>query len=285
MSRKLSAIKNKGITVLKYRQFGLGVLIVASLCVACVRNGRQPLPVASTTITVYAAASLQDAFKQIGSAFEAQHPGTKAVFNFGGSQQLAEQIGQGAPADVFASANTKLMDTVIKTGRIASGSQQVFAHNRLVLITPKSNPAGMQTLSDLATPGLKLVLAAKAVPVGQYTLDFLGKASATPEFGAAFSQTVLSNVVSYETDVRSVFAKVSLGEADAGIVYSSDVVADKQNTVTRIEIPDPLNTLAVYPIAALKDSPQLELAQQFVAFVRSEAGQNILTRQGFGEAK
>jgi molybdate transport system substrate-binding protein len=232
-------------------------------------------------ITVYAAASLREAFNDIGRQFSAKHAGARVTYSFAGSQQLAEQIGYGAPADVFASANTRLMDAVIKTTRVTSGTQQIFTRNRLVVVLPRNNPASIRTLKDLSKPGLKLVLAAKAVPVGQYSLDFLNKASTKAEFGKTFSQSVLSNVVSYEEDVRAVFGKVSLGEADAGIVYSSDVAADKKNTLRTIAIPDNLNTLAAYPIAPLNDSRNAALAQAFVDFVMSIDGQATLAKYGF----
>ena len=233
------------------------------------------------TLTVFAAASLKDAFSEIGKNFEAANPGVKVAFNFAGSQQLAQQLKQGAPADVFASANSTQLNAVVTAGRIVSDTAHTFARNRLVTIVPAHNPAKLQTLRDLAKPGLKLVLAAKPVPVGQYSLDFLGKASAQPEFGATYSQSVLANVVSYEDNVKAVLTKVALGEADAGIVYSTDVTLDLKDKVTQIVIPDALNTLAAYPIAAIQDSPQAELAQQFVNYVLSAEGQKILIRNGF----
>jgi molybdate transport system substrate-binding protein len=235
----------------------------------------------SGNITVFAAASLRDAFNEVGKNFEAANPGTKVTFQYAGSQQLAEQIGFGAPADVFASANTRLMDAVVKTTRVNANDPRTFVRNRLVVVYPKSNPARLRTLKDLAKPGLKLVLANKTVPVGSYSLDFLNKASAKPEFGATFSQTVLTNVVSYEEDVRAVFNKVQLGEADAGIVYRSDVVADKAKDVGTIDIPSDLNTIATYPIAPLKDSSNLPLAQAFTQYVLSPAAQTVLVKYGF----
>jgi len=230
---------------------------------------------------VFAAASLTDAFNEVGKAFEAANPGAKIAFNYAGSQQLAQQIGQGAPADVFASANAAQMEAAIKTGRVVSGTAQTFARNRLVVITPKTGPNPITQLKDLAKPALKVVLADKAVPVGGYALDFLRKASATPDFGAAYSQTVLANVVSYEQDVKAVLSKVALGEADAGIVYATDVLGDSASKVNRIDIPDALNTVAVYPIAALNDSKNAALAQKFVAFVLAPEGQQILAKYGF----
>ncbi len=261
---------------------------ITVLCAACARTPPAIQPTTASpvsTLTVFAAASLQSAFKQIGKDFEAQNPGVTVAFNFAGSQQLAEQINQGAPADVFASANTQLMDAVIQRGHVTTRTQQVFARNRLVLVLPKSNPAGIKTLQDLAKPGLKLVLAAQSVPAGQYASDFLAKASKKAEFGATFSQTVLANVVSYEVDVRSVFAKVALGEADAGIVYRSDLAADKQATVLLIDIPDDLNVVANYPITVIQNSPQHERAQRFVDFVLSPDGQHRLTELGFLPAR
>ena len=172
---------------------------------------------------VFAAASLTEPFGEIGKSFEAAHPGVTVVYNFAGSQQLAQQINAGAPADVFASANKKQMGATIDAGSVISGTQQIFARNRLVVIYPKDNPAGLKDLNDLANPGLKLVLAAKEVPVGQYTLDFLDKAAADPALGTTFKDAVLKNVVSYEDNVKNVLTKVALGEADAGIVYLSDI--------------------------------------------------------------
>ena len=233
------------------------------------------------SLTVFAAASLTDAFNAIGKNFQAANPGTTVTFNFAGSQQLAQQIGQGAPADVFASANNAQMAVLIKSGQVISGSQRTFVRNRLVVIYPTANPGGLTKLQDLAKPGLKVVLADKTVPVGGYALDFLTKASASPDFTPTFSPTVLANVVSYETDVKQVLAKVSLGEADAGIVYTTDITADAAGKVGRLDIPDALNTIATYPIAAIKGSPNASLAQKFVDYVLSPDGQMVLVQFGF----
>jgi molybdate transport system substrate-binding protein len=235
----------------------------------------------SATLNVFAAASLIDAFGEIGAQFAADNPGVEVIFNFAGSNQLATQIGEGAPADVFASANQAQMETAIGAGRIVSGAQQTFARNRLVVVTPADNPAELTTLADLTTPGVKIVFAAQAVPVGQYALDFLDKAAADGSLGAGYKDVVLANVVSYEENVRSVLTKVALGEADAGIVYTSDVAASAEGEVQQIEIPDALNTIATYPIAALNDSPHAALAQSFVDAVLAPAGQEVLAKYGF----
>jgi molybdate transport system substrate-binding protein len=239
-------------------------------------NNSQPV-----TLNVFAAASLTDAFGRIGDQFAAAHPGVEVVFNFAGSNQLATQIGEGAPADVFASANRAQMAVAIETGRIVSGTQQTFARNRLVVVTPSDNPAGLAALPDLAQPGVKIVFAAQEVPVGQYALDFLDKAEADGSLGAGYKEAVLANVVSYEENVRSVLTKVALGEADAGIVYTSDVVASAEGEVQQIAIPDALNTIAAYPIAALSDSPNPEVAQAFVDAVLASEGQQVLAEFGF----
>ncbi|MBX3013766.1 MAG: molybdate ABC transporter substrate-binding protein [Caldilineaceae bacterium] len=265
----------------KYLALALILLLAACAPItAPAATSEGTAPTTTTTLTVFAAASLTDAFNEISPAFVAAHPGTEIIFNFAGSNQLATQIGEGAPADVFASANNTQLNVAIATGRIITGTQRTFARNRLVVVTPSDNPAGLTGLQDLATPGIKLVLAAEAVPVGQYSLAFLDKAEADGALGAGYKEAVLANVVSYEENVRAVLTKVSLGEADAGIVYSSDVGA-AADEVTQIEIPDNLNTIATYPIAPLADSPHLELAQQFMDYVLAPEGQQVLVKYGF----
>ena len=240
-----------------------------------------PAGAANAKLTVMAAASLLDAFDDLGAQFQASHPGVKVEFNFAGSQQLAQQIASGAPADVFASANQAQMDVAVKTGRIDNKLAKNFAQNRLVVIFPGDNPAKLARLQDLARPGLKLVFAAKGVPVGQYSLDFLQKASQDPAFGAGFDASVLKNVVSYEDNVKAVLTKVSLGEADAGIVYTTDAAGASSAKVGELAIPDALNVIASYPIAPLQDSPHLALAQAFVDFALSVQGQATLEKYGF----
>lgn len=237
-------------------------------------------PAPSGPLLVFAAASLTDAFEELATAFEAAYPGAEITYNFAGSQQLAAQLNEGAPADVFASANIRQMEAATEGGRIVSGAAQAFVRNQLVVITPSDNPAGVASLQDLAKPGLKLILADRAVPVGQYSLDVLAKASALPEYTESYSPTVLANVVSYEENVRAVLTKVSLGEGDAGIVYTTDAAleADQLRLIT---IPDELNTIASYPIAPVADSANPALAEAFIAFVLGPEGQAILAQYGF----
>jgi molybdate transport system substrate-binding protein len=268
---------------------GSALLLILAL-VGCTLSAAKPhdtpmanahIATAPQTLTVLAAASLTEPFSELGQQFEASHPGVKVSFNFGGSQQLAQQLAQGAQADLFASASLKYMDVVVTAGRVVSGTVRIFARNHLVVIYPLANPAGLNTLQDLAKPGLKLVLAAKVVPVGQYALDFLDKAVQDAAFGQAFKVDVLTNVVSYEDNVKAVLTKVALGEADAGIVYSSDISGDAANKVGRIDIPAALNVIAEYPIAVLEDSAMADLAKAFMDLVLSAPGQQVLARYGF----
>jgi molybdate transport system substrate-binding protein len=238
-------------------------------------------PDQQAVLNVFAAASLTEPFSEIGKLFETDHLGVKVIFNFAGSQQLTQQIIEGAPADVFASANVEQMNTVIEAGEIISGMQQPFVQNRLVVIYPQDNPVGLDKLQDLAKPGIQLVLAAKEVPVGDYSLDFLDKASVDPAFGKSFKDDVLGNVVSYEENVKAVLTKVVLGEADAGIVYTSDISGQDAHEVGKLEIPEALNIMADYPIAPIKNSPHPELARAFIDLVLAPEGQAIMVKYNF----
>lgn len=229
------------------------------------------------TLTVFAAASLLDAFAEIGKSFEAANPGVAVIFNFDGSQSLRTQLEQGAAADVFASANQKEMEALISQSLISNS--QVFVANQLVVILPPDNPANIQTLADLARPGLLLVLAAEEVPAGQYSREALGKLEAG--FGPGFEDQVLANIVSEENNVKQVVAKVQLGEADAGIVYNSDAVAAPG--LGTLAIPGEYNVIASYPIATLANASNRDLAEAFVAYVLSSDGQAILKKWGFSE--
>ncbi|MGE5462813.1 MAG: molybdate ABC transporter substrate-binding protein [Syntrophothermus sp.] len=229
------------------------------------------------TLNVFAAASLSDAFTEIGKNFESAHPGTTVSFNFAGSQALRTQIEEGAPADVFASANQTEMDALAADGIVTPASQHVFLTNRLVVILPRENPARLEKLEDLARPGLKLVFAAEEVPAGKYTRQMLDKLN--NRFGDGFKEKVLANIVSNEDNVRQVVAKVQLGEADGGIVYTSDAVAAPG--LKAIEIPADVNVIAKYPIAVLAKSPNAGLANDFLTYVLSKESQAVLQKWGF----
>jgi molybdate transport system substrate-binding protein len=265
--------------------FVAGVLVLPFLAAACGDDGNAtssgvPASQLEGDITVFAAASLTDAFSEIGEAFQSANPATGVAFNFAGSAALRAQIEEGAPADVFASANTSHMQTLVDGGLALDPA--VFAHNSLVVIAPSDNPAGLDTLADIARPGLKLVLAAPEVPVGGYAREMLAKADADPGFGAGFSEAVLDNLVSNESNVKQVVAKMQLGEADAGIVYGSDVTPDVAPKLYTIEVPEAVNVIADYPIAVLEDAGDAEVARAFVDFVLSTDGQTILAKWGFG---
>lgn len=247
-------------------------LVVALLSLAA------PLA-AQSTLTVYAAASLTEAYGDIGKAFMKAHPGTTVKFNFAGSQVLATQIEQGAKADVFASADQRWMKYAEDKGLI-DGAPVVFARNQLVVVIPRSNPGQVGKLQDLARPGVKLVLAGRQVPAGAYAREALSRLKGAPGFPRAYDQNVLANLVSEEENVRAVAAKVQLREADAGIVYQTDVTPNLRPQVTLIQIPDPYNPVAEYPVAVVKGGHK-ELADAFVALVLSDAGQAILKRKAF----
>ena len=270
------------------KRFILPFLLAVVLLAAC-GPAAAPTPLPSAVLptvtptprilTVYAAASLTASFGEIGKAFEAANPGVTVTFNFAGTQALATQLTQGASADVFASANRTYMDNLVSANLVAPGTPKDFMTNVLEVILPPANPANVQTLLDLAKPGLKLDLEDKSVPAGGYTLTILDNLSKDPTYGADFKTKVLANVVSYETDVKQVVAKVQLGEADAGIVYITDAIAAP--TLKTIVIPANFNVVAKYPIAALINAPQPELAAAFVAYVLSADGQAILKKWGF----
>jgi molybdate transport system substrate-binding protein len=215
-------------------------------------------------IKVFAAASLTAAFNKIGEDFTAANPNTKVTFNFAGSQALATQIRQSAPADVFASADTTNMD---KVADLVS-SPSVFTSNELQIIVAKGNPEGITGLADLAKPDLKVVLAAPEVPAGRYAGQVLG------------ARKITVKPVSLEDSVKAVVTKVSLGEADAGIVYVTDVSAGG-DTVEGIDIPTDQNVPATYPIAVVTASAHQAEAQAFVDFVRGAQGQQVLKSFGF----
>jgi molybdate transport system substrate-binding protein len=231
-------------------------------------------------LTVFAAASLTDAFNELGPLFESQQPPARVVFNYGPSSGLRTQIENGAPADVYASADEAQMDLARQSGVVA-GEPQVFARNALVLITPRDNPGRIEALHDLARPGLRLVTTGQQVPIGAYTRQVFGALSQDPAYGADFAERVHANVRSEEDNVRAVVAKVVLGEADGGIVYSSDVTPRVAPEVRQIAIPEQFNVVATYPIAVVQGARQAALAQRWLDLVLSASGQTILAQHGF----
>ncbi len=239
-----------------------------------------PTTAVTGEIIVFAASSLTDAFGEIKTEFEKENPGAKITYNFGGSPTLRTQLEQGAKADVFASADQTQMDNAQKAGLVESKGT-IFVRNRLAVILPKSNRAKIEKLQDLAKSGIKFVTAQKDVPVGNYTLQALDKMSKDPAFGPDFATKVQANFVSQESNVKQVVAKVQLGEADAGIVYVSDVSAKISPDLITLDIPDQFNTLATYPLAPLKAAPNVVGAKAFVAYVLGTKGQAIFKKNNF----
>ncbi|WP_285665414.1 molybdate ABC transporter substrate-binding protein [Actinorhabdospora filicis] len=215
-------------------------------------------------VTVFAAASLTEAFTTIGADFEKAHPGTKVTFNFAGSSALATQINEGAPADVFASAAPKNMQTVTDAGNTKGGAK-VFVKNQLVIAVAKGNPKGITGLADLAKPDVKVALCAEQVPCGAAAKKAIGDLKITP--------------VTLEQDVKSALSKVKLGEVDAALVYRTD--AKSSPDVDAVEFPESASAINEYPIAALKNGPNAAGAGAFVAYVLSEAGRAVLLKAGF----
>jgi molybdate transport system substrate-binding protein len=234
---------------------------------------------AEPELTVFAAASLTGAFQEIGGMFEKAHPGTRVRFNFAGSQQLATQLEQGAIADVFASADERWMSYAAEKDLLA-GPARLFAHNRLVVIVPATNPARIGRLQDLGRRGVKLVVAAEAVPVGAYTRQSLSKLALAPDFSRDYDRRVLANVVSQEENVKAVVTKVQLGEADAGVVYASDATGSVARHLRLFSIPEEQNVVADYPIAVPKGARAPAAASAFVELVLGRVGQEVLKRFG-----
>jgi molybdate transport system substrate-binding protein len=219
------------------------------------------------SVAVFAAASLTASFRAVAAAFEAANPGIKLAFNFAGSPTLVQQIREGAPADVFAAADEANMQKLVDAGAFAD-TPRIFAENLLQIVVAKGNPQHIAGLADLARPGLTVVLCGETVPCGRYALEAFGKAKVTPPPG------------SREPDVKAVLSKVALGEADAGIVYVTDVRA-ASDKVEGVGLPIEQNVSARYPIAALREAPHAEKARAFIAFVLSDPGTKILGEYGF----
>ncbi len=229
-----------------------------------------------TKLRVMAASSLAEAFNDMAEAFEEDNLGVDVQLDFAGSQRLRYQLEFGAKADIFASADDLQMDPLFAADMIG-GSAPYFAANTLVLIAV--NGGSVDTIADLALPGVKLVLAQNNVPAGAYSRQVLINIS---QGGESFKYRVLSNIVSEEPNVRSVAQKVALGEVDAGIVYRTDVrAARREGDIKVIEFPEESNVGVRYPMAVLKNAQERELAEKFLVFVMSEAGQRVLANHGF----
>jgi molybdate transport system substrate-binding protein len=221
-----------------------------------------------STLTVLAASSLTEAFTTLEAQYESDHPDVDVVFSFDSSATLAEQVTQGAPADVIATADEDTMKTVTDAGD-AADTPQIFATNTMVIVTPPDNPAGVTDVSDLASPNVKFALCDETAPCGATAKEILAldHVNATP--------------VSFEPDVKSVLTKVTLGEVDAGIVYVSDAKTAGQD-VSTVPLKNANQVINNYPIVVIKDAAQTSAAQDWVDLVLSSAGQEVLAADGFG---
>ena len=249
------------------------LLATAALLPACGPGGgaaATPDGAAGRTLTVFAAASLQGTFPAIGERFEAANPGVDVRFGFAGSADLATQITEGAPADVFAAADEATM-TALEDRSLTAGDPVDFATNALRIATPAGNPAGVASFADLAAPGVDVVVCAPQVPCGAATRALEARSGVT------------LSPVSEESSVSGVLAKVTSGEADAGLVYVTDVLA-AGDRVTGIEVPGAADAANTYPVAALREAADPALAAAFVAFVAGAEAQDVLRGAGFGAA-
>lgn len=228
------------------------------------------------TIRVFAASSLTEAFRDLGSAFEGARPASRVELHLAGSQLLRTQIEQGAPADVFASADVEHARALTLAGLL--GPTRVFARNRLVVVTAVGPSPRVRALADLGRPGVRLVLAGPAVPAGRYAAQALVRLETEGGLGPGFAARARRNVVSEETNVRAALSKVLLGEADAGFVYATDAAAGG-GRVGVLELP--VDLVAEYPIGVVAGSRIPAASEAFVSFVLGEAGQAILRRHGF----
>jgi molybdate transport system substrate-binding protein len=245
----------------------IAVMTALALIVAACGVGGSGTTAAETPLLVSAAASLTDGFGAIAEVFESQHAGVDVVLNLAASSTLREQILEGAPVDVFASANHANMDQVVAAGLVA-GQPQIFARNLLQIAVPAGNPARIGGLEDFARPELLIGLCAEGVPCGDFAHQVLANAA------------VAASIDTFEPDVRFLLTKIEAGELDAGLTYMSDVAASG-GRVEGIDIPEAINVIAEYPIAVLAHAPQPALAQSFIAFVLSDVGQAILADYGF----
>lgn len=246
-----------------------GVLI--SLGLVATGCSSTSAPTQTQTVTVYAAASMQTTFDKLKATFEAEHPGTTVTLNYAGSQALATQLVEGATADVFVSANDTQMKVVTDAG-LNAADPRVFATNQLQIAVPPSNPAAIKTFADLTKPEVKLVVCAPAVPCGAATVK-VEKATG-----------ITLKPVSEEQAVTSVMSKVQTGEADAGLVYKTDVIA-AGDTVAGIEFPESSEAINRNPVVLLKSAPQAELGQAWIDLLFSAQGQQVFADAGFGAAQ
>jgi molybdate transport system substrate-binding protein len=255
----------------------LGLILTLFFCGACTRSKPEakPQPPHEDKLVIFAAASLRNAFTAIGEDFKRTHPGVTLTFNFAGTQELRTQVEQGAEADVFASADQRHMGELVKATRAVD--PVTFARNEPVLVVAKESATKIQGIADLPAAN-QIIIGAPEVPIGRYTLQILDRASA--KLGADFRTRVEAKVVSRELNVRQVFAKVSLGEAEVGFVYRTDA-AGAEDSVKIVTIPPDINVTAAYPIAIVANAKHPLLARDWVTLLLGVDGQRVLQKAGF----
>ena len=249
-------------------------LALAAALSGCGASGQE-----NRTVTVLAASSLTDAFGEMEEVFEERYPGVEVRISYASSSALLTQLRQGAPADVYASADPQKMQRAREDGLVAAPG--TFARNREEVLVPESNPADIQSFRDLADSGVDLVLAQEGVPAAEYADEILRRAADDEGYGPEFRESVLENVVSREPDVRAAVNRVVLGEADAAFAYASDVTPGVRDEVEVVEVPAHLNVTAEYPVAVTQGSENEELAREWVELVQGERGQEIMRKWGF----
>jgi molybdate transport system substrate-binding protein len=256
-------------------------ILLYSLCMVfvvalsgCSSSGDNPPK--QKELTVYAASNLAEVFTEIKQAFE-EKTGYKVTISFAGSQTLRTQIEQGAPADVFASADISHMESLYQQGLVEK--DHVLSYNTLALILPVKNPAGIKKISNLSDKKLRYVSGVSEVPIGIYTNQLLENGNKL--YGPDFKDKVLSNIVSLEGNTKQIVGKIAIGEGDAGFVYASDIIPSVQDKVIEIEIPKEINIIATNTIAMVKDPRNAEEAQQWIAFVLSDEGQEIFAKHKY----
>lgn len=257
--------------MIPYLTVGL-VLLLLIAQIGCVA-GAEPN---TSELTIFAAASLTGVAGDLKTIFEETHPGVTVITNLDSSATLETQIKEGAKADLFLPASTKNMDNLEKEGLINNESITPYATNKLAIIVPADNPAGITGLSDFAKEGVKIVSETAEVPVRKYTDQMLGKAANDSEYGPAFVDAFKANIISEETNVAGATTKVALGEADAGITYYSDVSKELGEKITIIDLPESLNVVASYKAGIITDAEHADLAREYIALLTSDEGKAVL---------
>lgn len=256
----------------------LAIVVAACSSAGAARTTSAPPSAAPADLTIFAAASLKNVLAQAETAYESANPGADLTISTDSSSALETQVEQGAPADVFLSADT-INPQMLVDGGFASGAAIPFAGNKLTVIVPTDNPAGIQSPADLAKPGLRIIAAGDEVPITRYTTELVANLAAEAEDPAGFAAAYVANVASKEDSVSAIVSKIELGEGDAGIVYVTDAAASDE--ITRIEIPDPANVPATYAGVVVAASPSQDAAAAFLDWLTGPDGQAVLSSFGF----